>query len=291
MPGTETLDIPANAVPPRPEPEAYTTHLAHLIKTGYFAAQLKDCKTQGLRITDFCSGTGCIALLLYTLLHPATFPSLHVRGVDISPRAVALSRDNARHNVALGLMPGPSSSGGPDQTSTIRFDLGDVFFGSATAVDGDRDRWRRRCDVMVSNPPYVSAAGFARDTARSVRNHEPALAQVPGPRPYPGDGEGYPEDVFYARLLEVAGAMGPPPGIMLFEVGGSAQARRVAAMAVAGRHAYLAGYVVEIWRDWPDAVPEAGEACSVTVGGEEVVVRGSGHERSVLMYKKAEHVT
>lgn len=279
----------------RPEPEAYTTHLAHLIKTGYFAPQLAHCRTQGLGIVDFCSGTGCISLLLYSLLQ-STFPALNVRGVDISPRAINLSRENTLHNIARRYMPAPS---GPHQT--IQFDLGDIFSpawreqrfsppeppasrGGAGAAGGAEGPL---CDVLVSNPPYISAAGFARDTARSVRNYEPKLAQVPTAPPREravedGD-EDRTEDVFYSRLLEIGEVLRPK--IMLFEVGGAAQARRVAGMV--RRHGYLDGWSTEIWRDWPDAIPEVDESRSAVVNGKEVPIRGSGHERSVLIYETA----
>lgn len=221
---------------------------------------------------DFCSGTGCIGLLLYTLLQ-SSFPALNVRGIDISRQAINLSRENIRRNIARGHMPAPSVPG-----QSIRFDLGDIF-----SPDWQERLFpdEARCDILISNPPYISASGFARDTARSVRNHEPKLAQVPVPRERDRKYGELEEDVFYSRLLEMGEVLGP--NIILFEVGGAAQARRVAGMVQ--RHGYMDGWVTEIWRDWPDAISEEDECRSVTINGRDVAVKGSGHERSVLIYK------
>ena len=81
-------------------------------------------------------------------------------------------------------------------------------------------------DLLTSNPPYISPSGFSLSTSRSVRNWEPKLALVPPVERvdlhqkhfydhwYPGDDNLLPlekgkveyaeEDVFYARLLEIA---------------------------------------------------------------------------------------
>lgn len=251
-------------------------HLAHLIKTGHFTSLLGDSsRTQGLRVVDFCSGTGCIALLLYALLQSA-FPILDVHGIDISRKAIDLSRENIRHNISRGFMPSPSS---PAQS--IRFSLGDIFrpdWQERLFSAPSSHREATQCDILISNPPYISVSGFARDTARSVRNYEPKLAQVPIPRDREADV--LEEDVFYSRLLQIGEVLRPK--VMLFEVGGAAQARRVVSMAQ--RRGYLNGWTAEIWRDWPDGAPEDDECRSAVVNGTEVAVKGSGHERSVLIY-------
>jgi len=136
-------------------------------------------------------------------------------------------------------------------------------------------------DVLTCNPPYVSPRGFRRDTARSVRNHEPKLAQVPQPR-RGGDGRYAScrlEDVFYARLLDIGAVL--RPRVLLCEVGGLEQARRVARMAA--RHPFSRRAEMEIWADWPDLGEEADEPLSVDVDGNMVLVKGSGHGRSVFL--------
>lgn len=105
---------------------------------------------------------------------------------------------------------------------------------------------------------------------------------------YPGNHE--PEDVFYARLLDIGARKGAR--VMLFEVGDLAQALRVVRMALEHRGLQSKGsaavvVVVEIWRDWPDAAPLENEVTSrVVKAGEEsieVKIRGSGHGRSVFI--------
>lgn len=233
---------------------------------------------------DLCTGTGCIALLLYSLLRHAVPDSLHVLGVDISAHAVRLSRENLVRNITKGLVSAPQTPG-----QSVDFIRGDVFSDSLLSAaeasrgdEGEGDR-PRGWDVMVCNPPYVSSWAFSHQSARSVRNYEPRIAQVPAVA-Y-GGGAVRPEDVFYARLLDIAARL--RPRLMLFEVGGMRQALRVAEMALGheGLASSGSGVSVEIWRDWPDAAPEENEeAIAKAFGGSrEVHIRGSGHGRSVLI--------
>ncbi|KAF3770991.1 S-adenosyl-L-methionine-dependent methyltransferase, partial [Cryphonectria parasitica EP155] len=202
---------------PRPEPEAYTTHLAALIQHSHLLGP----SPQSLSILDLCTGTGCIALLLYSLL-ARTIPDLHVHGIDISPYAVDLSKENARHNnLAITTTP-PGRS--------LVFSQADIFSDTALlgALTSSRDLPSQPpLDVLVCNPPYVSRWGYSRQTAQSVRRYEPKIAQVPMVE-YPGDHT--PEDVFYARLLDIAARLGPR--VLLCEVGDLGQALRVVEMAL-----------------------------------------------------------
>lgn len=260
---------------PRSEPEAYSMYLASLllgqIAEGETISSLRDLKhtnsSKPLRILDLCTGTGCIPLLLYTLLH-RTIPNLQVQGIDISPAAVQLSKENARHN-KLPL------------NHKLTFAKGDIF---APAVLDNLTS----CDILTCNPPYISPWGFAHQTARSVRNYEPKLAQVPAIADYTAPHHtGWIEDVFYARLLDIAVRL--KPRVMLFEVGDLKQALRVVGMAF--RHDGLwekGDGMVEVWRDWPDAAPGEDEETIAQVDGgslgvKKVRIRGSGHGRSVLI--------
>ncbi|KAI0124208.1 HemK family methyltransferase [Xylariales sp. AK1849] len=257
---------------PRPETEAYVHHLAALLRRGELGAGGTERKTQAqaLRVLDFCTGTGCIALGLYSLLH-ARFPGMRVQGLDISESAVALARENLGHNVRRGLLPASAVEEGP------RFGKADIF----------SDDWRayveegEGVDVLVSNPPYISTRGFNRDTGRSVRNHEPKLALVPDAA-VSGEAECMPEDVFYSRLFEIAETWGPR--VMLFEVGDLNQALRVAEMATKLQDADHMR--VEIWRDWPDMSPEEHEIAEARVKGTTVQISGSGNGRSVLVHRR-----
>lgn len=256
--------------------------MASLIKRGSLLGQGHHKPPAALRVLDLCTGTGCIALLLYSLLRDAVPDGLHVLGVDISAQAVSLAHENLTHNITKGLVSAPQAP-----RHSVDFTLGDVFSDSllsAGQAKGDEGGDRpQRWDVMVCNPPYVSRWAFAHQTARSVRNYEPKIAQVPAVA-Y-GGGAVRPEDVFYARLLDIAARL--RPRVMLFEVGDLKQALRVAEMALG--HKDLAGsgsgVNVEVWRDWPDAAPEEDEEISANVfeGRREVHIRGSGHGRSVFI--------
>ena len=99
-------------------------------------------------VVDVCTGTGCIACAL-----AKRAPHARVKATDISSAALELARANAR---ALG--------------AVVEFVRSDLLEG----VPDDS------VDLVVSNPPYVSAAECGR-LPRTVRNFEPRLALDGGP--------------------------------------------------------------------------------------------------------------
>ncbi|KAL2196349.1 S-adenosyl-L-methionine-dependent methyltransferase [Corynascus similis CBS 632.67] len=272
---------------PRPETEAYTLYLASILSHS-------QPPNHSLSILDLCTGTGCIPLLLLhsLLTNPSTRDiPIHIHGVDISPHAVALARENQAYNTAvLHHLPPPSSSG---VRYTLDFTQQDIF--SPTFISQTRSP---ALDLLVSNPPYISPRDFATATARAVRNYEPRLALVPGHQHHHLSSDGSspeneedaefgqrhgcrPEDIFYARLREIAAALRPRR--VLVEVGGWEQAQRVVGLFLggSGRSGDDAGGNVEIWRDEP-AAGDRGE--KVELAGREVVVRGVGKGRAVYLY-------
>ncbi|KAK7745204.1 hypothetical protein SLS62_009833 [Diatrype stigma] len=319
---------------PRPETEAWVYGVADLIagSPSLFSSSSSSSKATAtpLRIVDFCTGTGCVALLLSSLLqkrqqhHGRLARSRIVHGFDVDERAVALARQNLAANVRRGCLPpqkqpslfpsssSPTSPEGPDHRhddhSAIFFEKGNVFSedwhkflrragGRRDGASSDpierkeRAEEEERIDVLVANPPYISTHGFDHDTGRSVRNHEPKLALVPDPTLLKDDGSGSPrpkdEDVFYARLLQIAEQMRPE--VIVFEVGDLAQAVRVVGMALSGmqkRGEWNSG--VEIWRDWPDEVPGEDEAQAVEVSGINVPIKGSGNGRVVVLRRNVD---
>lgn len=140
------------------------------------------------RVLDLGTGSGCILL---TLL--AEWPDATGLGIDASPGALAVARRNAD---ALGLT------------------------GRATLAQGD---WASGLagpfDLIVSNPPYVTAAEMAA-LAPDVRLWEPAMALSPG-----GDGL-----AAYRTLLPQLPALLAPGGRVLLEIG-PAQGEAVTALA------------------------------------------------------------
>lgn len=154
---------------------------------------------------------------------------------------------------------------------------------------GDRqkilDICRGACDVIVSNPPYISEDGFIKETTRSVRNWEPRLALVPDVSRLDticsnnvADSIAHvkPEDMFYHRLLNLHSILNSK--ILVMEVGDEAQARRVVQLAMRCPDR------IEIWRDWPDQhESENGEVNYMLINDYKVVVNGTGMVRAVVL--------
>ncbi|ROT39147.1 S-adenosyl-L-methionine-dependent methyltransferase [Sodiomyces alkalinus F11] len=295
--GTLDLRCRPGVLVPRAETEAWVLHLADRLKGRARDADLSslpdrrrrsdDQEEGGLRIVDFCTGTGCVALGLFAGLQ-STHPHLHVRGVDVSTRAVNLARENLRINLEAGNLAAPLA---PKQS--FAFGQADVFDDEAMRglinTGDETTRGGRGYDVVVANPPYVSRDVWAHgrgDLGYSVRKYEPSLALVPGEGVPSYEGCAH-EDVFFARLLDVAGWLGAR--VVLFEVGDEAQAARVLQL-VARKMAWRGDEIdarCEVWRDWPDLPPTDGEAVPLRVEhGKEsrnVPVKGSGKVRSVLI--------
>lgn len=234
-----------------------------------------------LRVLDLCTGTGCIPLLFHHEIsrkYPKAEPPRSI-GVDLSPKAVKLARKNlARQKDNLGTV---SSS-----LSSLKFLRGDVFaqagssnahsaLALSTVLQSSSDRQQMpRCDILISNPPYISPIEFSRTTSRSVRNFEPKLALVPESQ-YHRSGID-PGDVFYPRLLDIADEL--EAKVILFEVADLEQAKRVASM-MAQRQTY---HNVEIWRDDP-----AGQSDSEAFASHDLNIKilGEGNGRSVFAWR------
>lgn len=189
-----------------------------------------------MRIIDLCTGSGCIALLLHALLAPKCH-RLAIIGVDVSHTAIELAKANLEHNLRLGLL--------TDRALTeVQFCQGNVLGPqgvekvlqrSASLIDGHPTSKAAtvanvECDVLISNPPYISPMSF-RDgtTARSVRIFEPTLALVP-----PTDADDtkaqdcQQADLFYHHLVALSSRVRAK--LTILECGDRMQAGRVASM-------------------------------------------------------------
>ena len=113
---------------------------------------LEICRRQGMRspkIADLCSGSGCIAITLKKEL-----PLAEVSAVELSDGALDMIKENASLNDAY-----------------IRIIKGDVL--KKETADMFRDM-----DIIVSNPPYVTAKEMA-ELQQEVR-YEPEMALYGG---------------------------------------------------------------------------------------------------------------
>ncbi|KAH7152280.1 S-adenosyl-L-methionine-dependent methyltransferase [Dactylonectria estremocensis] len=272
--GSLDLKCEPGVLIPRPETEAYTFHLIDLIKSSKLLGPRASQSGLGLNLIDFCTGTGCIPLLLFSSLQRFA-ENLHVQGVDISPKAIRLAKENIARNIELGTLSKPTSQ----QTLTIK--NADIF------SDSDIEQLAgSRWDLLVSNPPYISRDVWNHGCGQlgySVRKYEPQLALIPGDHlPCPVGCS--PQDVFYSRLLDIAARL--RPRVILFEIGGHGQASRV--LRLYFQHTFASTSRVEVWRDWPDLEASEDEDASievVTQNGQRkhVPVRGSGLIRSLLI--------
>jgi HemK-like putative methylase len=246
----------------RSETEAWTTYTAGLI-SGVFsssrALRLEVSNLRPLRVLDICTGTGCIALHLHSLLY-RLFPNLEVLGLDLSPQALTLAQSNLHHNVRKGYLH-------PSAERQVRFLEADLLDSSLQLP---------HFDIIVSNPPYISTDDFNNgQTSRSVRRYEPRMALVPPQRRAGacsrGDIDG---DLFYPRILELGANQGAR--LLVMEVGGLDQAKRVAKIAMGKWER------VEIWKDWIEPNREPGE--DVLIEGRKLSIRGEGNGRVVACW-------
>ncbi len=127
---------------------------------------------------DLCTGSGCLAVLL-----ARAFPRARVDAADLSPAALAVARINV---------------GKYRLKSRIRLVRSDMF----SALRG------KHYDLIVSNPPYVTAAGM-KNLPREYRR-EPALGL-----------DGGRDGLDCVRgILAQATAHLNPGGLLVVEVGG-----------------------------------------------------------------------
>jgi release factor glutamine methyltransferase len=157
------LKVTPAVLVPRPETEVLVEQAVRLLPRG------EECT-----VLDLGTGSGAIALAI-----ASERPRARVTGVDISPAALEVARDNAR---TLGLC-------------RVAWRLGSWF----DAVPGER------FGMVVANPPYIGAA----DPALEALTAEPALALVGGPTGLEA----------LAAIIATAGRHLEPHGWLLLEHG------------------------------------------------------------------------
>jgi ribosomal protein L3 glutamine methyltransferase len=153
------------------------SHIAELLP--------KLARHRARRILDLCTGSGCLAILAARAV-----PAAMVDAVDISPAALSVARKNvARHRLGR-------------RVKLKRSDLFDSLKGE-------------RYDLILSNPPYVSAGAMAKLPIEYRR--EPRLALAGG-----ADGLD-----LVAQMLHRAVDHLEPNGLLVCEIGdGKAATKR-----------------------------------------------------------------
>eukprot|EP00667_Euglena_gracilis_P013178 EG_transcript_13577 len=161
---------------PRPETEVMLDMAVEAARK-QFANRLCGGQRQVV-VWDICCGSGCLGIAFKKALPDNTQVILS----DISPEALAVARGNAtRNGVAV---------------EARRGDLLAPFPAGEAA------------DVVLCNPPYISAAEFAA-LDPSVRDHEPTAALLAGPT----------GTEFYERLAEELPERLSPGGLAFIEIG------------------------------------------------------------------------
>lgn len=122
------------------------SYLGELLRDGLAGVVVEDIPIR--RVLDLCTGSGCLAILA-----ALAFPDAAVDASDISPGALAVAERNV------------GDYGLQDRISLLQSDL---FEGLG----------KRRYDLILANPPYVSAAAIAAFPPEYAA--EPAIAHAGG---------------------------------------------------------------------------------------------------------------
>ena len=174
-----TLRVGPDALVPRPETELLAE----------WALELLPSTLPSPLVIDLGTGTGCIACAIAW-----ERPGARVIGLEASPRAAAMARDNV---AALGL------------SGRVTVDVSDLF-GTLRSM---------RADIVVSNPPYLPT-DLIPTLSPEVSRHDPRIAMDGGP-----DGLSV-----IRRIVAEAPAWLVPGGALLLETFGGEQARTVVAL-------------------------------------------------------------
>lgn len=167
-----TINVSTDTLIPRPETEDVVQHAIDALR-----GRGADCR----RVLDMCTGSGCIAAAI-----AKNVPDCSVVATDVSLGALAVAAGNFKLCKV-------------DQRVTLL--EGNMFEPLAGLDNGV-------FDVIVSNPPYVTAAEYEQ-LDKNVRDYEPSLALLAG-----ADGLD-----FYRRIAAVAPEHLKADGVLVLEIG------------------------------------------------------------------------
>jgi len=166
------LDITPDCLIPRPETELLVERAIEFLRS----------RNGKQVVCDPCTGCGCISVAI-----ARNYPDVHIIATDVSDAALKTAAKNIEKH---GLK------------ERITLLCGDLFDPIVPQLSVSK------FDLIVCNPPYVSAAEFER-LDKNVKDYEPKSALFGG-----ADGL----DV-YRQLCEKADAFLKPDGVLIMEIG------------------------------------------------------------------------
>jgi release factor glutamine methyltransferase len=165
------LDITSDCMIPRPETELLVERAIEFLRT----------RTGRQFVCDLCTGSGCVAVAI-----ARNYPNCQIIATDISNAALSVAARNIeKHNLK----------------ERVKLLCGDLFDPIVPHLDAGK------FDLIVCNPPYVSAAEF-ETLDRNVKDYEPKLALFAG-----DDGL----DI-YRRIIEKVGQFLKPDAALMLEI-------------------------------------------------------------------------
>ncbi|MBQ4395190.1 MAG: peptide chain release factor N(5)-glutamine methyltransferase [Paludibacteraceae bacterium] len=129
--GLDLKVTPATLIP-RPETAELVQRINALTANNLFPIR----GTKGVSLLDIGTGSGCIAIAL-----KKAHPEWRVTGIDISPEAIEVAKENACRNNAK-----------------VEFQVADIFSdenGVIEPLGGEEIEHFGTYDIIVSNPPYI----------------------------------------------------------------------------------------------------------------------------------------
>ena len=163
------IEVNRSVLIPRPETELLVEAIIELVG-----------KDSAINILDIGSGSGNISIAL-----AKNIPSCKVIGIDISEKAIEISKKNAKLNEVEN----------------------QLIFVNKNILNGF-EIGESRFDVVVSNPPYVSVNDFA-NLDPELRLYEPKIALT-------DENDGL---SFYRKISSLSGSLLKNNGKIFFEIG------------------------------------------------------------------------
>jgi release factor glutamine methyltransferase len=165
------LNITPDCLIPRPETELLAEHAIEFLQT----------RPGTQFVCDLCTGSGCIAVAI-----AKNFPNVRLIATDVSNDALNIAAKNVEKY---------------QLKKQIELLCGDLFDPLVPHLDVEK------FDLIVCNPPYVSAAEFEK-LDKNIKDYEPKLALLAG-----DDGL----DI-YRRITEKADQFLKPDAALMLEV-------------------------------------------------------------------------